>query len=73
MRSKAQIFGYSPENVKQFGTRSLRIGGATQLFKLGASPDTLCHLGGWSSDAYKAYIRSQTDTFQHLTEKMVRQ
>ena len=73
IRKAAKSFGYSPDNVKQIGTRSLRIGGATRLFQLGATQLTLQHLGGWSTDTMKAYLRSQTADFHHLTAGMVKQ
>jgi hypothetical protein len=70
IRSAARSFGFTDENIGQIGTRSLRIGGATKLFQLGASHDTLQHMGGWSTDVYKAYLRSQTSDFHHFTKKM---
>ena len=73
MRKSATSFGYSPENVSQLGTRSLRIGGSTALFKAGASSLDLMHMGGWSTDAHQAYIRSQAPDFHHLTIQMINQ
>ena len=70
IRSAARSYGFSEDNVSQLGTRSLRIGGATKLFQLGASHDTLQHMGGWSTDVYKAYLRSQTSDFHHFTTQM---
>lgn len=42
-------------------THSLRIGGATSLIKLGFSPECVQNLGRWLSDAYKGYVRYDSD------------
>ena len=41
-----------------YALHSLNIGGATHLSAGGASPKRLQREGRWSSDAYKAYVRS---------------
>ena len=46
------------ENPAEFGTHSLRIGGATALFAAGADPTVIRTLGRWSSDLYKLYVRA---------------
>ena len=46
------------ENPAQFGTHSLRIGGATVLFAAGADPTVIRTMGRWSSDLYKLYVRA---------------
>ena len=46
------------ENPAQFGTHSLRIGGATALFAAGADPTVIRTMGRWSSDLYKLYVRA---------------
>ena len=56
MRAQLKADGYTPEACSRIGTHSCRIGGATRLFQLGASADVFKCLGGWVSDAYKAYI-----------------
>ena len=43
----------------EFGTHSCRIGGATALFQLGATPEVFKHLGGWSSDAHEICLQVQ--------------
>ena len=42
----------------QFGTHSLRIGGATALFAAGADPTVIRTMGRWSSDCYRLYVRA---------------
>ena len=46
------------EPPEQFGTHSLRIGGATALFASGADPTVIRTMGRWSSDIYKLYVRA---------------
>ena len=41
----------------EFGAHSLRIGGATALFKAGVSHVIIQVMGRWDSDAYEAYCR----------------
>ena len=60
MRKMMQKGGrMSEKDTLDFGTHSYRIGGATALFQLGATPEVFKHLGGWSSDAYKIYVQVQ--------------
>ena len=47
--------GMRPE---EFGTHSLRIGGATALFASGADPTVIRTMGRWSSDIYRLYCRA---------------
>ena len=46
------------DKPSEFGTHSLRIGGATALFAKGASPLHIQTMGRWSSDLYKLYVRA---------------
>ena len=46
------------EDPSEFGSHSLRIGGATALFASGASPTVIRTMGRWSSDLYKLYVRA---------------
>jgi hypothetical protein len=46
------------ENPHEFGTHSLRIGGATALFAAGATPTVIRTMGRWSSDCYRLYVRA---------------
>ena len=43
---------------EQFGTHSMRIGGATALFAAGADPTIIRTMGRWSSDCYRLYVRA---------------
>ena len=49
----------------EFGAHSLRIGGATALFKAGASQIDIMTMGRWSSDCYRLYVRA---CFGHAVE-----
>jgi hypothetical protein len=46
------------ENPAEFGTHSLRIGGATALFAAGADETVIRTMGRWSSDCYRLYVRA---------------
>ena len=46
------------ENPDQFGTHSLRIGGATALFAQGADETVIRTMGRWSSDIHRLYVRA---------------
>ena len=46
------------ENAEQFGTHSLRIGGATALFAAGADETVIRTMGRWSSDIHQLYVRA---------------
>lgn len=52
------IVRLSGEDPSEFGTHSLRIGGATALFSAGADMTTIRTLGRWSSDIYHLYVRA---------------
>ena len=74
MRRTLSEAGYTKTQQMMYGTHSARIGGATALFQHGATMDVIKELGGWSSDAYKLYVRVQRKDmlrFSHLmcTEK----
>ena len=46
------------EDPDEFGTHSLRIGGATAMFAAGATPTVIRTMGRWSSDCYRLYVRA---------------
>ena len=46
------------EDESQFGTHSLRIGGATALFAAGANETVIRTMGRWSSDIHRLYVRA---------------
>jgi hypothetical protein len=64
--------GMTQTEANQYGTHSCRIGGATRLFELGATPDVFKHLGGWSSEAHRGYIIIQQKELMKFARKMVR-
>ena len=55
VRKLALALGDNPE---QFGTHSMRIGGATALFAMGADETVIRTMGRWSSDIHKLYVRA---------------
>jgi hypothetical protein len=69
-RSAMAAAGFSKEQQNAYGTHSARIGGATRLFQLGATSDILKRMGGWSSDAYKEYIRTQQQDTMVFARRM---
>ena len=46
------------QDASQFGTHSLRIGGATALFAAGANETVIRTMGRWSSDIHQLYVRA---------------
>ena len=62
--------GYTMEQQKEYGTHSCRIGGATQLFKMGAGMEVVRELGGWASDTHKIYVRMQRDHLMKFTQSI---
>ena len=62
--------GWSAERRLRYGTHSCRIGGCTALFQLGATAEVIKDMGGWSSDAYKAYIRVKQQHLMSFASKM---
>jgi hypothetical protein len=61
---------FPPTEVSRITGHSLRIGGATRLFQLQASPEVLKRLGGWSSQAYRTYIRLQQEDLMQFSRRM---
>jgi hypothetical protein len=57
------------ENPDDFGTHSLRIGGATSLFAAGATPTVIRTMGRWSSDCYRLYVRACYEASMAWTRK----
>ena len=55
VRAMMQRIGEDP---MEFGTHSLRIGGATALYAAGATPMVIRTMGRWSSDLYSLYVRA---------------
>lgn len=57
------------EDPSEFGTHSLRIGGATALFAGGATPTVIRTMGRWSSDCYRLYVRACYEQSLEWTRK----
>ena len=57
------------ENAEQFGTHSLRIGGATALFAMGADETVIRTMGRWSSDIHRLYVRACFERCKEWTKK----
>ena len=53
------------EDADEFGSHSLRIGGATALFAAGANETVIRTMGRWSSDIHRLYVRA---CFEHCCE-----
>jgi hypothetical protein len=70
VRLSLEKAGYTKAQSARFGTHSARIGGATRLFQLGATAEILKRMGGWSSDAYKEYVRIQQQDTMPFTRRM---
>jgi len=62
--------GMTAAAASEFGTHSCRIGGATRLFEMGATAEVIKDLGGWSSDAYKDYVRIQQQSLMRFARNM---
>ena len=59
------------EDPGQFSTHSFRSGGATALFRGGASELAIQKFGRWASDTYKQYARIDDQTVLGLAPSMV--
>ena len=57
------------EDPGQFGTHSLRIGGATALFSMGASETLIRTMGRWSSDLHRLYTRACFEQCEEWSRK----
>ena len=70
IRSNLKRCGYSAEQVLTYGTHSARIGGATKLHQMGVSSEVIKAMGGWSSDAWKTYIRIRRQELLQISKTM---
>ena len=70
MRRLLKQQGYQHKQLLRYSGHSMRIGGATRLFQLNADPEIFKRLGGWSSDAYKVYIRVQQEQLMEYSRKI---
>ena len=70
MRSTLEKAGFTKHQQMSYGTHSARIGGATALFRKGATMEVIRELGGWASDAYKLYVRVQREDMLKFSSMM---
>ena len=72
MRATLISAGWSTARTQRYGTHSCRIGGCTALLLMGATAEVIKEMGGWSSDAYKAYIRLKQHNLMTFSRRMCR-
>jgi len=70
IRSTLECAGYTKTQRMSYGTHSARIGGATALFRKGATMEVIRELGGWASDTYKLYVRVQREDMLKFSSLM---
>ena len=58
--------------ANEYALYSLRIGDATHLSAVGASPETLQREGRWAFDDYKAYVCSNGKDARHVATVMAK-
>ncbi|EGZ22137.1 hypothetical protein PHYSODRAFT_495787 [Phytophthora sojae] len=61
---------HAGHDQRLYTTHSLRIGGATALFRGGAEPTTIQYHGRWRSEAYRRYTRNPEQRTRRLTQLM---
>ena len=64
-----KLMAHVGQDPKDFGTHSLRIGGATALFAAGATPTVIRTMGRWSSDCYRLYVRACYEASMSWTKR----
>ena len=64
----ASACGVDPERM---GSHSLRIGGATALYKAGVDVETIKRIGRWSSSAVHSYLWDTHERQRGMAERMV--
>jgi hypothetical protein len=67
IKGAAQVAG---ENSSDYGTHSMRSGGATAMFAAGVDRLAIKHFGRWSSDSFEQYARINGTTIAGLAAKM---
>ena len=58
------------ESPSEYGSHSLRIGGATALFANGASELDIRLMGRWDSEIYRLYVRANARRMAQLARDM---
>jgi hypothetical protein len=75
INASAEAIGWEKLGVKKgdFGTHSIRSGGAMAMYLDEIPIYTIMLIGRWSSDAFLAYIRKQVDQFTYnIAERMLK-
>ena len=68
LKSAAKLLGKDPRN---YGSHSLRSGGATAMFKANLSKTAIKLFGRWSSDAFERYIQIADCDVEDMSSRMV--
>ena len=69
LRAVKELMAAIDEDPAQFGTHSMRIGGATALFAAGANETVIRTMGRWSSDLHRLYVRACFEQCVEWTRK----
>ena len=59
-------------NEQEYGKHSLRIGGFNHYFKMKVPIEIIKTIGGWSSDAWREYLRLQQAECMQYTKAMTK-
>ncbi len=68
LKAAAKLLGKNPLN---YGSHSLRSGGATAMFKANLSKTAIKLFGRWSSDAFERYIQIADCDVEDMSSRMV--
>ena len=68
LKAAARCIGQEPQN---YGSHSLRSGGATAMFKGNLSKTAIKLFGRWSSDAFERYIQIADWEVEDMASRMV--
>jgi hypothetical protein len=76
--SERQVLDFTRRQLRRagfpsddYGTHSFRIGGFNRLFHMGIPIETIKRIGGWSSEAWRDYVRLQQSDCLRVTAWMV--
>jgi hypothetical protein len=75
INASAEAIGWDELGVKKgdFGTHSIRYGGAMAMYLDEIPIYTIMLIGRWSSDAFLCYIRKQVNQFMYnIAERMLK-
>ena len=68
LKAVAKMLGKNP---KDYGSHSLRSGGATAMFRGNISKTAIKLFGRWSSDAFERYIQIADCDVEDMSNRMV--